>query len=106
MRREVISGALLGLILGVIGFVRISIWQAAGNPYGAHWALLGLTVFFSLIGVVLWGTLSGAMLPFILKKVGADPAKSSAPLVATIVDVTGLVIYFTMAIIILSGTLL
>ena len=106
MRREVISGVLLGFILGAIGFVRISIWQAAGHPYGAHWALLGLTVFFSLIGVVLWGTLSGAMLPFILKKVGADPAKSSAPLVATIVDVTGLVIYFTMAIIILSGTLL
>ncbi len=106
MRREVISGVLLGLILGAIGFVRITVWQAVGHPYGDHWALLGLTVFFSLIGVVLWGTLSGSMLPFILKKLGADPATSSAPLVATMVDVTGLVIYFTMAIIILSGTLL
>ena len=106
MRREIISGLLLGCILGAIGFVRISVWQAVGHPYGIHWVLLGLTVFSSLIGVVLWGTLSGAMLPFILKKLGADPATSSAPLVATIVDVTGLVIYFTMAIIILSGTLL
>ena len=106
MRREIISGVLLGSILGAIGFVRISVWQAVGHPYGVHWVLLGLTVFCSLIGVVLWGTLSGAMLPFILKKLGADPATSSAPLVATMVDVTGLVIYFTMAIIILSGTLL
>ncbi len=106
MRREIISGLLLGSILGAIGFVRISVWQAVGHPYGVHWVLLGLTVFCSLIGVVLWGTLSGAMLPFILKKLGADPATSSAPLVATMVDVTGLVIYFTMAIIILSGTLL
>ena len=106
MRREIISGVLLGGILGAIGFVRISVWQAVGHPYGVHWVLLGLTVFCSLIGVVLWGTLSGAMLPFILKKLGADPATSSAPLVATMVDVTGLVIYFTMAIIILSGTLL
>jgi magnesium transporter len=106
MRREIISGILLGCILGAIGFVRISVWQAIGHTYGIHWVLLGFTVFCSLIGVVLWGTLSGAMLPFILKKLGADPATSSAPLVATIVDVTGLVIYFTMAIIILSGTLL
>jgi len=106
MRREVISGLLLGFILGAIGFLRITAWQLVGNPYGVHWVLLGLTVFFSLIGVVLWGTLSGSMLPFILKKLGADPATSSAPLVATMVDVTGLVIYFTMAIIILSGTLL
>ena len=73
---------------------------------GEHWVLVALTVGFSLIGIVLWGTLSGSMLPFILKKLGADPATSSAPLVATMVDVTGLIIYFTMAIMVLRGTLL
>ena len=106
MKREVISGLLLGAILGSIGFVRISIWEYFSNIYGVHWVLIGLTVSFSLVGVVLWGTLSGSMLPFILRKFGLDPATSSAPFVATLVDVTGLVIYFTMAMIILSGTLL
>jgi magnesium transporter len=106
MRREIISGVILGVILAIIGFLRISIWQATSDVYGAHWFLIGLTVSIALVGVVLWGTLSGSMLPFILKKLGADPATSSAPLVATIVDVVGLIIYFMVAIFILSGTLL
>ncbi len=106
MRREIISGVILGFILAIIGFLRISIWQATSDVYGAHWFLIGLTVSIALVGVVLWGTLSGSMLPFILKKLGADPATSSAPLVATIVDVVGLIIYFMVAIFILSGTLL
>ncbi|OGU77615.1 MAG: magnesium transporter [Ignavibacteria bacterium RBG_16_34_14] len=106
MRREILSGLMLGLILGTIGFLRISLWGSFSNIYGEHWVLIGLTVGFSLIGVVLWGTLSGSMLPFILKKLGLDPATSSAPFVATLVDVTGLVIYFTFAILFLSGTLL
>ncbi len=105
-KREFISGLLLGLILAAIGFLRITIWQAVGHTYKEHWFLIALTVSFSLIGVVLWGTLSGSMLPFILKKLGVDPATSSAPLVATMVDVTGLIIYFTVAMVILRGTLL
>ncbi len=105
-KREFISGLLLGLILAAIGFLRITLWQAVGHTYKEHWVLIGLTVSFSLIGVVLWGTLSGSMLPFILKKLGVDPATSSAPLVATMVDVTGLIIYFSVAMFILSGTLL
>ncbi len=105
-KRELISGLLLGLILAVIGFLRISIWQFVGHPYKEHWFLIALTVSFSLIGVVIWGTLSGSMLPFILKKLRIDPATASAPLVATLVDVTGLVIYFTMAMFLLKGTLL
>ncbi len=106
MRREIITGVVLGAILAIIGFLRISVWQAFSDVYGAHWLLVGLTVSIALIGVVLWGTLSGSMLPFILKKLGADPATSSAPLVATMVDVVGLIIYFLVAIFILSGTLL
>ncbi len=106
MRREIITGVILGAILAIIGFLRISIWQAFSNVYGAHWLLVGMTVSIALIGVVLWGTLSGSMLPFILKKLGADPATSSAPLVATMVDVVGLIIYFLVAIFILRGTLL
>ena len=94
MRREIITGIILGAILAVIGFLRISVWQAFSDVYGAHWLLVGITVSLALIGVVLWGTLSGSMLPFILKKLGADPATSSAPLVATMVDVIGLIIYF------------
>src|SRR5262249_31973443 len=76
------------------------------NMYGVHWLLVAFTIFFSLIGVVLWGTLSGSMLPFVLKRVGLDPAASSAPFVATLVDVTGIVIYFHVAVLTLSGTLL
>jgi magnesium transporter len=106
MKRELLSGLTLGLILGTIGFLRIFIWTTFSNIYGEHWLLIGLTVGFSLIGVVLWGTLSGSMLPFVLKRLGLDPATSSAPFVATLVDVTGLVIYFTFAILLLSGTLL
>jgi len=107
MRREVISGLILGTILGTIGFLRIALWTAfAPGLYTEHWVLVGLTVALSLVGIVLWGTISGSMLPFILKKLGTDPATSSAPFVATLVDVTGLVIYFTVAAIILRGTLL
>ena len=106
MRREVLSGLLLGTILGTIGFLRIAIWSSVSNLYGEHWMLVGLTVAFSLLGIVLWGTLTGSMLPFLLKRLGLDPATSSAPFVATLVDVTGLVIYFTVAIVILRGTLL
>ncbi len=106
MRRELISGLVLGLILAIIGFFRIYVWEMYSNVYGEHWFLIGITVSISLLGVVMWGTLSGSMLPFILKKLGADPATSSAPLVATMVDVVGVVIYFSCAYLILSGTLL
>jgi magnesium transporter len=95
--RELPSGLILGLILGCIGFIRILIWQSAFHIYGEHWMLVASTVCISLVGVVLWGSLTGSMLPFILKKMGADPATSSAPFVATLVDVTGLVIYFSVA---------
>lgn len=105
-RREILSGLILGLILAFIGFLRISIWQITSDVYGAHWLLIALTVCFSLIGVVTWGSLMGSMLPFILKKFGFDPATSSAPFVATLVDVTGIIIYFSVAHFILSGTLL
>jgi len=106
MRREIVSGFLLGLILGVIGFLRITLWHFAFHSYGQHWILIALTIFISLTGVVLWGSLSGSMLPFILKRFGLDPAASSAPFVATLVDVTGLVIYFCVALQVLSGSLL
>ncbi len=97
MRREILSGLMLGLILGVLGFFRIYAWTFFTNIYGLHWMLIGFTVGCSLIGVVLWGSLAGSMLPLLLKKLGADPASSSAPFVATLVDVTGLVIYFSIA---------
>src|SRR5262245_61720916 len=107
VRKELLSGLALGLILGAIGFLRISLWQYPPifnyGPY--HW-LVATTVGTALVGVVLWGTLSGAMLPFLLRRCGLDPAASSAPFVATLVDVTGLVIYFNMALLILRGTLL
>jgi magnesium transporter len=106
MRREVFSGLTLGVILGTIGFVRIAVWSQLFHLYGPHWPLIGMTIFFSLIGVVMWGTLSGSMLPFALRRVGLDPATASAPFVATLVDVTGLIIYFTVAFLILRGTLL
>jgi magnesium transporter len=102
MGREVLSGLALGAILGTIGVLRITLWQQLHiQDYGEHWVLVALTVGVSLVGVVLWGTLSGSMLPFLLKRVGLDPATSSAPFVATLVDVTGLVIYFTVASVIL-----
>jgi magnesium transporter len=107
MRREITSGLLLGAVLGLIGFFRIALWHSiAPSIYGEHWMALGFTVAITLLGVVLWGTLSGSMLPMILKRLGADPAVSSAPFVATLVDVTGLVIYFTVAFMLLNGTLL
>jgi len=106
MRREILSGLMLGSILGLIGFLRIVIWSAFTNIYGEHAVLVGLVVGTSLVGVVLLGTLSGSMLPFILRRVGLDPATSSAPFVATIVDVAGLLIYFSIAAAILTGTLL
>jgi magnesium transporter len=107
LRRELTSGLLLGSVLGLIGFIRVAVWHSiAPNLYGAHWMQIASTVGFSLVGVVLWGTLSGSMLPIALKKLGADPAVSSAPFVATLVDVTGLVIYFSVALLFLKGILL
>lgn len=107
MRREIISGLLLGSVLGLIGFLRIIAWaQIFPNVYGAYYLYIAIAVGISLMGVILWGTLSGSMLPLLLKKLGADPAVSSAPFVATLVDVTGLVIYFSVAFLLLKGTLL
>lgn len=107
MRREILSGLTLGLILGCIGFLRIALWQQLGwYNYGQHWPLMGVTILFSLTGIVMWGTLIGSMIPILLKRLKFDPATSSAPFVATLVDVTGLIIYFTIAAIILNGTLL
>ncbi|MDB5022681.1 MAG: mgtE [Mucilaginibacter sp.] len=97
MRRELVSGLMLGAILGIIGFFRITIWSSFSTIYGPHWLLIAITVGLALIGVVLWGSLAGSMLPLALKRLGADPATSSAPFVATLVDVTGLIIYFTIA---------
>src|SRR5213595_3075113 len=112
MRRELQAGLSLGVILGAIGTIRVAFWAIVGEqylhrqPYGAHWPLVALTVGVALVGVVLWGTLSGSMLPFILRRVGADPAASSAPFVATLVDVTGLIIYFSIALLIMRGAML
>lgn len=106
MHREIYSGLFLGAILGLIGYFRISLWSLFTDMYGPHSQLLAITVGISLVGVVLWGTLSGSMFPLILKKCKFDPATSSAPLVATIVDVTGVIIYFSIAYMILQGTLL
>jgi magnesium transporter len=105
-RREILTGLALGLVLGLIGLVRILVWQAVGQVYGEHYLLVALTVAGSLVGVVMFGTLAGSMLPFVLRRLGADPASASAPFVATLVDVTGLIIYFTLARLILGGTLL
>lgn len=106
LRREIISGLLLGAMLGLIGFFRVVFWNSVFHTYGDHGILVAFTVGVSLIGVVLWGTISGSMLPIVLKKLGADPATSSAPFVATLVDVTGLVIYFSAALMFLHGILL
>lgn len=119
MRREIFSGLVLGVILGMVGFLRIQVWHeliqhglmnmhdpAIRSSYLIHSTAVGLTIGCSLIGIVLWGTLTGSMLPILLKKLGADPAASSAPFVATLVDVTGIIIYFSVAYIILSGILL
>lgn len=106
LKRELMSGLALGLVLGTIGFLRIALWSAFSNLYGPHWMLVGMAVGVSLVGIVLWGCLAGAMIPFGLKRLGLDPATSSAPFVATFVDVTGLVIYFSVALIVLRGTML
>jgi magnesium transporter len=106
MRRELATGVVLGGVLACIGMVRISAWQAIFGTYGEHAALIALTVGLSLIGVVAWGTLAGSMLPFVLRRLGFDPASASAPFVATLVDVSGLVIYFSVAQLVLRGTLL
>lgn len=107
MRRELASGLALGAVLGALGFVRVSLWQWLGvGNYGPHWLLVAIAIGVSLVGVVTFGTLVGALLPFLLKRLGLDPATSSAPFVATLVDVTGLVIYFQVAAFILRGTLL
>jgi magnesium transporter len=97
MRREIVSGLMLGITLGLIGFLRITIWSMFSSIYGSDWLLVAITVGFALVGVVLWGSLAGSMLPLVLKRLGADPAASSAPFVATLVDVTGLIIYFSIA---------
>ena len=106
LKREIVSGLLLGAILGTIGFLRVIVWNSIFHTYGGHSLVVGLTVGFSLIGVVLWGTVTGSMLPIFLKRLGADPATSSAPFVATLVDVTGLLIYFTLALLFMKGILL
>jgi len=106
MQREILSGLMIGLILGSLGFFQVALLANFSTVINVHWILLGITISISIIGIVLWGTLSGSMLPFMLKRLGADPATSSTPLVTTIVDIVGLIIYFTVAIIILGGTLL
>lgn len=106
IRREAMSGLMLGLILGSIGFLRVSAWASFSDIYGPHWLLIAITIGITLIGVCLWGTIMGSVMPLLLKRLGADPATSSAPFIATLVDVTGLVIYFSIAAAILSGTLL
>ena len=106
MRREFAIGTALGVILGAVGFIRIAVWSIFSDVYGPHWSLIGAVVGVSLIGIVLWGSLMGSMLPLIIKKCGFDPATSSAPFIATLVDVTGLIIYFSVAVVILRGTLL
>ena len=106
IRREALSGLMMGVILGSIGFLRVMLWHFIFHAYGEHYWLVAATIGMSVVGVVMWGTLSGSMLPFLLRRVGLDPASASAPFVATLVDVTGIVIYFSIASMILRGTLL
>ena len=106
IRRELFQGAAMGALLGVLGFARVLLWQAAFHSYGEHSLLVGVTIWGSVLGVVTFGTLAGSMLPFLLRRFGLDPASASAPFVATCVDVTGIVIYFTIASRVLKGTLL
>ncbi len=106
MRREILSGLIIGSMLGILGFLRIAVVQNLTGQYGEHWFLLAITMTVTLLAVVMWGTLSGSLLPFILKRLGIDPATSSAPLVSTLSDVTGLVIYFSIAALVLQGSLL
>jgi magnesium transporter len=106
LRRELAAGLLLGLILGLIGLLRVLLWPSRATTFGEHFALIGVTVAISLVWIVMWGAVAGAMLPFVLRRLGFDPASASAPFVSTLVDVTGLVIYFSVATAVLSGTLL
>lgn len=107
MKKEVTTGLVLGTFLGIIGFFRIMLWHKWGwFDYGEHWLFVGISAGISLAMIVLWGTLSGSMVPFILKKFKLDPATSSAPFVATLVDVTGLIIYFSIAGLFLTGKIL
>lgn len=105
-RREIAVGLVLGSVLGALGFLRIVVWQAVKPVYGEHYLLIAITVAVSLVGVVVVGTLAGSLLPFALRRLGLDPASASAPFVATLVDVTGVLVYFTTAAVVLSGTLL
>jgi magnesium transporter len=106
VKKEFSTGLVIGVILGIIGFARVGLWSYFISSYGPHWMLIACTVGCSLVGVVMWGTLMGSLLPLALKRLGLDPAVSSAPFVATLVDVTGLIIYFTLSIIFLRGVLL
>jgi magnesium transporter len=106
LRRELAAGLLLGLILGVIGLLRVVLWPTRESAFGEHFFLIGLTVAVSLVWIVMWGAVAGSMLPFVLRRLGFDPASASAPFVSTLVDVTGLVIYFSVATALLRGTLL
>jgi len=106
IRRELTAGIALGVLLGAIGFLRIVVWQSVSPVYGQYYLLVAATIFLSLLGVVTFGSVAGSMLPFILRGVGLDPASASAPFVATLVDVTGIIIYFSVAKLLLSGTLL
>jgi magnesium transporter len=106
LKREIATGLLLGVILGAIGFLRVLLWPSRADVYGPHFVLVGATVALSLVWIVMWGAVAGSMLPFLLRRLGFDPASASAPFVATLVDVTGLVIYFSVATLLLAGTLL
>jgi magnesium transporter len=106
VRREAAAGFLLGAVLGAIGFLRVFVWAQFTDIYGPHYTLVASTVAATLVLVVLWGTLAGSILPMVLRRLGLDPAVVSAPFVATLVDVTGLIIYFSVALLILRGTLL
>jgi magnesium transporter len=106
IRRELAAGLVLGMILAVLGLVRIVVWQALFHSYGEHYLGVALTVAVSLVGVVTWGSVAGSMLPFVIRRLGADPASASAPFVATLVDVSGLVIYFNVGRLLLRGSLL
>jgi magnesium transporter len=105
LRREIAIGISLGALLGTFASIRVLAWGAAGR-YGDHWVLIGVTVALSVTGCVLWGTLAGSMLPFVLRKLKADPANASAPLVATLVDVSGIIIYFSVVKLVLTGVLI
>ena len=106
LRRELAAGLLLGLVLGLIGLLRVVLWPQRSERFGEHFLLVGITVAVSLVWIVMWGAIAGSMLPFVLRRLGLDPASASAPFIATLVDVTGLVIYFSVASVVLSGTLL